>query len=181
MTPRLPSELKVGFNLGMVAAESTWSIDDNDEERKAAWEMYVELITRALVVKMATGTGLVREYLTSAYQMFDITRDILRRYGPGIAEPKPDGSYSFGLLAVATLNQVIRPRLERWHPLLDEWESGRPAGRSRLEHETMWPALDECRADLETMRATLEHWAALLADACGVPQLTAAANRPDLA
>lgn len=177
-----PNDLKIGFGVpGILSAESTWKLDDTGKEREAAWELYVELITRALVVKMAPGTGFVREYLTSAHQMFGITRDILRRHGSDIARPKPDGAYSFGLLAVATLNHVIRPRTEKWHPLLAAWEADRPEGRTPLDHERAWPQLAECQADLEAMRVTLERWAALLAQACGVPELDVAADRPDLA
>ena len=126
----------------------------------------------------AAGEGLLREALTSLYSLFAATRDILRRHGPSIAEPKPDGQYNFGYLSVAMLNAVIRPVLARWHPLLDEWENTRPSERSRVEHERQWPQDKQLRAELDRARATLASYASLLATACGVPDLSAAIPKP---
>jgi hypothetical protein len=51
-------------------------------------------VTRIAVVSLGPDEGLLREALASLHSLFAITRDILRRYGPNIAEPKPDGQYS---------------------------------------------------------------------------------------
>ena len=76
--------------------EGSWQPDER--ERDAAWEMYVELITRLAVVELRPGEGLLREALTSLYALFDITRAILRKYGPQVAKPKGEGQLSFGYL-----------------------------------------------------------------------------------
>jgi hypothetical protein len=91
-----------------------------------------------------------------------------------VAEPKPDGQYSFGYLALVILNGVVRPFLAHWHPLLEEWEEIRPPGRSRLEHERAWDHAAQLRVELEAIRVSLSQYAALLAAACGVPDLSAA-------
>ena len=84
---RAPKSVEVGLDLRFVKITGTW--EPNDAERLAAWELYVELITRVAVVPLPAGEGLLREALTSLYTLFAATRDILRRHGPGIAEPKP--------------------------------------------------------------------------------------------
>jgi hypothetical protein len=129
---RRPDSVQVGLNLHVLQISGTW--EPNEDEGKAAWELYVELVTRIAVVPLGGQEGLLREALSSLYSLFATTRDILRRYGPAIAEPKPDGQYSFGVLAVAMLNYGLRPVLARWHPALEDWEASRPDGRSRREH-----------------------------------------------
>jgi hypothetical protein len=173
---RAPKSVEVGLDLRFFKIAGTW--EPNDAERLAAWELYVELITRVAVVPLPAGEGLLREALTSLYTLFAATRDILRRHGPGIAEPKPDGQYNFGYLSVAMLNAVIRPMLARWHPLLDDWENTRPPGRSLADHERQWPQAGQLRADLDRTRAALTGYASLLAAACGIPDLSAAIPNP---
>jgi hypothetical protein len=173
---RAPKSVEVGLDLKFFKITGTW--EPNDAERLAAWELYVELITRVSVVPLPAGGGLLREALTSLYTLFASTRDILRRHGPSIAEPKPDGQYNFGYLSVAILNAAIRPVLAHWHPLLDDWENTRPPQRSQAEHERQWPQAHQLRADLDRTRTTLASYASLLATACGIPDLSTAIPKP---
>lgn len=60
------------FNLGSLEFE-------NDKaQQKAAWSLYVELSTRIAVQPLEDGEGISREALTSLYNVFGITRQILR-------------------------------------------------------------------------------------------------------
>jgi hypothetical protein len=172
---RAPKSVQVELDLKVFKVAGTW--EPNEVERRAAWELYVELLTRVAVVPLPAGEGLVREALSSLYWLFATTREVLRRAGPQVAEPKPDGQYNLAFLAVAMLNFVLRPVLGRWHPALEEWEAKRPEGRSRREHEQAWEHVDALRAELEVTRQQLTYYAALLAAACGVPDLTAAVSR----
>ncbi len=159
--------LRLPFGLGGV--EGTWEPDD--AERRAAWEMYVELVTRVTIVELRPGEGLLREALRSLYSLFETTRGILRSYGPGIAQPKGEGQYAFGLLAVIVLNRVLRPLLAEWHPRLADWESQRTPGISQAAHEGTWPENAELRAALEQVREPLTVYAGLLAEVADVPLL----------
>jgi hypothetical protein len=169
-----PKSVQVGLNMPFLQLSGTW--EPNDDERKAAWELHVELVTRIAVVPLRADEGLLREALTSLYTLFPTTRDILRRYGPDVAEPKGRGQYSFGVLAVAMLNYALRPVLAQWHPALEDWESRRPEGRSRREHELAWDRAQELRAALDTARDVVTQYARLMADACGIPDLLTAAK-----
>lgn len=173
---RAPKSVQVKLNLKIFEISGTW--EPNDAERRAAWELYIELITRIAVVPLGPEEGLIREALESLYSLFTSTRDILRRYGPEIAEPKPDGQYNFGYLSVALLNVVLRPFLARWHPALDDWETNRPPSTSRQDHERAWPEADELRRDLKSTGTTIAEYATLLASACGVPDLSTAIPTP---
>jgi hypothetical protein len=158
-------QFTVSLNLpfGLGGLEQTWEPDD--DERRAAWELYVELATRIATVPLDRDKGLAREALTSLYTLFDSTRAILRRYGPGIAQPKIDGGASFGTLAVTVL-------LSTWHPMLQDWEEQRPADVTRVAWEQQWERISELRTAVDDVRATVEQYAALLAEVAEVPVLT---------
>ena len=149
--------------------EGTWLPDDG--ERNAAWEMYVELVTRISVVELKPEEGLLREALSSLYTLFGTTRSILRKYGPSIAQPKSSGDLSFGYIAVSILNLVLRPLLAKWHPLLQDYESKRPTDVSPLTYEREWEHYNELRNELENVRLTLIKYSQLLAEVAGVPFL----------
>ena len=72
-----PAKLKkVSVNLPFGIGGAEWEADVT--ERKAAWALYVELVTRITVESLQSDQGLLREALNSLYKMFEITRQILR-------------------------------------------------------------------------------------------------------
>ena len=75
----------LGLPFGLGGISGSWSPDE--EERKAAWEMYVELVTRVGIQELRPEEGLLREALSSLYTLFQTTRRILYRYGPRVAAP----------------------------------------------------------------------------------------------
>lgn len=167
--PKLTS-VKVSLKLPFIGGvEGTWEPDES--EGKAAWEMYVELITRISVAELKPTEGLLREALSSLYTLFDTTRKILRKYGPSVAQPKGKGKLSFGYLAVVILNTVLRPILAKWHPLLLDYESTRESSVSSLEHERQWDKNQELRRVLNDVRVVLVNYANLLAQVTDVPSL----------
>jgi hypothetical protein len=167
---RGPKSVEVGLDLKVFKISGTW--EPNDAERRAAWELYVELVTRVAVVPL-TG-GLLREALTSFYALFGIAREILRRYGPDVAAPKRTGEYNLGFLTVALLNFTVRPLLSRWHPELQAWEHTRPTDVTPMAHEQAWSGHAELRQQIDSVREILASYASVLATACGIPDLRAA-------
>ncbi len=148
----------------------TWVPDER--EREAAWEMYVELSTRAAIVDLGPDEGFLREALTSLYSLFQTTRQILKDKGPTVAQPKGEGDVSFGQIAVAVLNEALRPFLTKWHPLLLDYEALRPPGVSQLEHERQWDRANELRSELNTVRSVLIGYANKLAEVAEVAPLS---------
>jgi hypothetical protein len=163
---------EVGVELGWGPAKLSGTWEPDGAERDAAWELYVELVTRIAVVPLAPGTGILREALASLYQLFGVSREILRKYGPGIARaPRKPGQYRFGHLTVWMLNAALRPVLATWHPALQRWEASRPAGMSVAEHEQAWEQAVALRAELEALRRLLLGYAEILATVCEAPAL----------
>ncbi|MDI2125324.1 hypothetical protein [Yinghuangia seranimata] len=138
-------------------------------ERDAAWELYVELVTRVSIVPLPAGGGLLREAFTSLHDLFDITRSILRKYGADTAAADP-GRMSFAAIAIGVLNG-IRPLLTTWHPELLAYEATRADGVSVTEHERAWPPHDELRQRIADLQTMLRETAELLREACGAASL----------
>ncbi len=155
--------------IGWLGIKGKWVADR--EQILAAWELYVELVTRIAVQPLQPGQGLLREALASLYALFAETRRILKTHGPGVATAATKGSLSLGLIAVKVLNQELRPVLSQWHPELQAHEQRRPADVSPLAHERAWARHDEMRNVLEGVRAHLEQYADLLAIVAGIQPL----------
>lgn len=164
-----PSVVKVSLSIPFVGQfDGTW--EPSDAERRAAWELYVELVTRISVVPLPTDQGSLRAALSSLYSLFDTTRAILKRHGPAVAVEAPSG-LSFGRLAVGVLNG-LRPTLTRWHPELDAHESTRPEHVDALSHERDWEHAAQLRREIDGTRVLLVEFARLLGSVAEVdPQL----------
>lgn len=145
----------------------------NNAERDAAWEIYVQLVTRVATAPMPHDLGSDREVLHSLYALFQVHRDVLTKYGVDVAQSKPSGQYNLGYLAVTTLNLIVRPFLTYWHGRLALWEAVRPENSTELQHEASWPEHGEFRHRLAGLRGCLQTYAGWLSTACGVPSLLA--------
>ncbi len=166
-TPNL-TEINVELSLPYIGKiAGVWK--PAEEEQKAAWELYIELVTRVSIAGLPENQGLLRESLTSLYSIFTITRDILRRYGPAIARPNNGSEISFGALAIQIVNYVLRPVLTNWHPRLLDYEHQRPATLSAYQYEQQWEQCKEFRAALQETQTVLLEYSRLLAQ---VPNLT---------
>lgn len=140
--------------------------------------MYVELVTRISVQPVGPGEGLLREALNSLHEIFDETRRILKAHGPGVATRLDGSESSFGEIAIAVLNQHLRPFLSKWHPFLQAHEAPRGPTTPPLAHEVIWPEVTQLRQELDELRGPLTKYADLLAVACGIStSLTSPAAR----
>ena len=137
-------------------------------ERAAAWELYVELVTRTSVTGLDSNHGLLREALSSLYSLFGTARGILRKHGETAASLDGRGLHEFSLLTLAILNDVLRPVLSEWHPLLREHEERRPTGIAPAAHERSWRRNQELRTALAGVRSSLDLYARRLAALAGV-------------
>lgn len=161
--------IKFRVQLPFLGIDGTW--EPNKIQRKAAWEIYIELITRVSVVELKKDEGLLREALSSLYSIFSITREILKKYGPEVAAPSPGSNISLASIAVIILNRVLRPVLAKWHPMLLDYENCRPIDKSVVEYEKEWPYNQELRDELNIVREKMIKYSNVLAEAAGVKSL----------
>lgn len=157
-----PAKLKsYKFSIPFIG-EVEWIPDST--QRKAAWELFVELTTRNSLQPLDLDQGLIRESLSSLYSLFATTRQILRSAGPDVGV----GTNTVGGIAIVLLNKRLRPFLSRWHPLLHAHECLRPPAISPIEWERMWKEEAKLRGEMESLRSDLEKYATALAEMAGV-------------
>ncbi len=136
------------LNLGFLQTE--WEPQVKDSE--AAWEMYVELLTRIATQPLSDDSGMEASALTSVYSLFGITRGILREYGKD--------SIGFAKIAIIILNQVVRPFTARWHKLSEEGAFQNPEQCSLF------------RTELEALQVNLRNYMGMLAEIAGVEEIS---------
>ncbi len=131
--------------------EMNW--EPSTEDQDAAWELYVEMLTRIATQHLQPGHGDEETALESIHKLFDITRGILRTRGRECV--------TFSKIAIVVLNQVVRPFTAKWHK-----ESLDKAFYDRAK-------CDEFRKELTLLQVELRKYTAALADIAGVEDLTA--------
>lgn len=146
-------KLKIGF------LETEWKPVEND--REAAWELYVELLTRVVTQPLSDEHGDEKTALESAYSLFGLTREVLKRKGRHCIQ--------FTKIAVVVLNQIVRPFTAKWHRLSLEGKLDDP------EHCTMF------REELKQLQITLRNYSHLLAEIADVEDLTEITEIPPAA
>ncbi|MFY0677561.1 MAG: hypothetical protein JXR18_09780 [Neptuniibacter sp.] len=127
-----------------------------DEDKAAAWELYVELLTRITTQSLVTSHGDEQSALSSIHSLFETTRVILKNNGRHCVE--------FTKIAILVLNQKIRPFTNKWHKLSIQ---GAFSDQSKCE---------EFREELESLQSTLQVYTQMLADMAGVEDLTELEN-----
>lgn len=147
---------KVTVNVPFGIGSAEWESDLT--ERKTAWSLYVELVTRVAVQPSGIGQGSARESLNSLYQLFPTTREILKAAGPDVGASRT----SVGGIAIAVLNNGLRPFLSKWHSCLKNWEAQLTAGMNSEEHERAWVQIADLYAELETLRLQLAQYSEAL-------------------
>lgn len=121
------------------------------DDQQAAWELYIELITRTTIQYLEPQDGDEKAALKSIYNLFGITREILKSRGRK--------SVNFTRVAIVVLNQVIRPFTTKWHNILD---------KESLDVEKV----TEFRGELKLLQDTLRNYTKFLSDLAGVEDLT---------
>lgn len=152
--------VKLPFGIGVAELEA------DPTQRRAAWSLYVELVTRIAMQSLEVDRGLLREVLNSLYSLFGTTREILKEAGPNVGASRK----SVGGIAIIVLNDGLRPFLSKWHPLLQAWEAKRPAELGSKEHEQNWSEELKFREELAKLRSDLNQYADALAKIAGVGQ-----------
>jgi len=122
-----------------------------DEDKTAAWELYIELLTRITTQRLGEG-GDELTALSSIHSLFETTRDIIKSNGRGCME--------FTKIAVIILNQKIRPFTSKWHQLS-------LSGCFRDKKERI-----KFRQELSELNAILSIYTQMLSEMAGVEDIT---------
>ena len=138
----------IKINASIFEADIIFSEDDKD----AAWELYVEMLTRIVSQPLPSDHGGDQEALDSVYSLFSTTRNILRRRGRRTIQ--------FSKIAIPVLNQIVRPFTAKWH--LESLRDAFDDSGKRVEF----------RRELQALQVHLRNYNRMLADVAGVEDLT---------
>lgn len=130
--------------------EAEWKPQDIDQQ--AAWELYIELLTRTATQPLSPEEGCESAALASVHALFGVTRNILKEKGRQCSD--------FSKIAVVVLNQEVRPFTAKWH---------------LLSKQNAFQDRDHCaefRRELATLQETLKHYTSLLAAIADVEDLS---------
>ena len=140
------------ISLNVMGVGLALDVDFSDEDQGAAWELYIEMLTRIVTQPLPSEDGDEQTALDSVYSLFPTTREILRRRGRGTIQ--------FSKVAIPVLNQVVRPFTEEWH-------------RKSLANAFSDPDQRvEFRDSLAVLQTDLRNYNRLLANIAGVEDLT---------
>jgi len=129
--------------------EANW--EPRDEDKNAAWDLYIELITRVATQRLDPDEGDEAAALKSIHDLFALTRSTIKRNGRHCT--------NFTRIAVVVLNQKVRPFTAKWHPRVI---AGKLNGKDRKVF----------RAELQALQTDLRNYTSLLADLADVEDLT---------
>ena len=144
------------IKLGVTFSEKFLKTKRNQEpianDKKAAWDLYIEMVTRITTQPLDPEHGDEKTALDSVYSLFQTTREILLAQGPDCVE--------FSQIAIVILNQEVRPFTAKWH-------------RKSLAGAFDNP--DECnefRTELESLQEILRAYMRTLAVLAGIEDIT---------
>lgn len=130
-----------------------------DEDKAAAWELYIELLTRITTQPLDEKHGDEKAALASVHVLFGITRQVLKKHTRNCIE--------FTKIAVVVLNQVIRPFTAKWHRLSLEEAFDDPETRKQF------------RSELVELQIILHRYTSMLAEMADVEDLTSLEDYED--
>ena len=140
-----------GLKINVGVLQTEWK--PNDRDKDAAWELYIELLTRISTQNLQPDHGDEKTALDSIHALFGLTRETLKSQGRHCG--------AFAKIAIVVLNQVVRPFTAKWHK-----ES--LAGAFKKEDRC-----GEFREELSQLQQQLREYTKMLADMAGVEDLTA--------
>jgi len=120
-----------------------------EADKDAAWELYIELLTRITTQDYDDIHGEEKTALTSVYKIFELTREIIKKYKRDCIE--------FSKIAIVILNQKIRPFTAKWHYI--EITDGFDNTNSK-----------EFRSELKYLQAVLLTYTQMLGDMAGIEE-----------
>lgn len=126
--------------------------EPKQSDRDAAWELYIELLTRIATQPLLSQDGDESAALESIHEIFDLTRNIIKKYGANCIE--------FTKIAIVVLNQIVRPFTAKWHKL-----SLNDAFNDQKQCESF-------REELCAIQNNLKIYTKMLAGMAGVEDLT---------
>ena len=144
--------IKLGVTFSEKFLKTPKNHDTQNNNRKAAWDLYIEMVTRITTQPLDPEHGDEKTALDSVYSLFQTSREILLAQGPDCVE--------FAQIAIVILNQEVRPFTAKWH---------RKSLAGAFENDT---DCTEFRQELEKLQEILRAYMRTLAVLAGIEDIT---------
>lgn len=121
-------------------------------DKNAAWDLYIELLTRVTTQELEIDHGDEETALNSLFSLFATTRKVIKDNGRDCIE--------FTKIAVVILNQKVRPFTAKWH---------------KVSASGGFKDQDNCikfRDELAQLQKVLQVYTRMLADMADIEDLT---------
>ena len=138
------------LKINAVFLEMEWNPSEPD--KNAAWDLYIELLTRITTQRLDTKHGDEATALASVFSLFSTTRKIIKDNGKDCIE--------FTKIAVVILNQKVRPFTAKWHKA------------SVVGDFAKDETCQSFREELSELQSVLSTYTQMLAEMAGVEDLT---------
>ena len=156
----VPLLTKLGVFFSETFLKKIWNPDNSsraesnpvDNNRKAAWDLYVEMETRITTQPLDPEHGDEKTALDNVYSLFQTTREILLKQGPDCVV--------FAKIAIEILNQKVRPFTAKWH---------RKSQAGAFDDAAV---CTEFREELESLQEILRAYTRTLAVLAGIEDIT---------
>ena len=161
----VPLLTKLGVFFSETFLKKIWNPDNNsrtesnpvDHNRKAAWDLYVEMETRITTQPLDPEHGDEKTALDNVYSLFQTTREILLKQGPDCVV--------FAKIAIEILNQKVRPFTAKWH---------RKSQAGAFDDAAV---CTEFREELESLQEILRAYTRTLAVLAGIEDVTSLSEK----
>lgn len=139
-----------GLKVKTPVLEADWTPSDPDKD--AAWDLYIELLTRITTQRLPDEDGTEEAALESVHKIFELTRATLKEHGRK--------AENFTRVAIIVLNQIVRPFTAKWHRLSEGGAFSEPAKCA------------EFRSELAQLQENLRAYTKMLSDLADVEDMT---------
>lgn len=146
-----------------------WKLASSGSQRRVAWALFVEIVTRIATWPMSDDAGDDGAALKSLHDLFQTTRKAITEMEP--TRILPSRNKMFGdtveTYALSMLNIDIRPFLSKWHPLWDAWKS-----ENGEAHCRSWEQHTAFRAELRDLQTKMQERAKGLGEIAEVSEIS---------
>jgi len=144
-----------------------WKLANSGLQRRVAWSIFVEIVTRIATQPMLDSEGDDGIALKSLYDLFQSTRESISEMNSiSVLPSRKRNLDTVETYSLAMLNQDLRPFLSKWHPIWDVWRKANPD--TLCSH---WDLHTAFRSDLKILQPKIRERAEGLGKIAGVSEI----------
>ena len=135
--------------------ETEFEIKIGKNDKKIAWQLYCELVTRVGVVEFIEDEDIIVYCLDSWYSFFQFAREKLKDLKPRKKSKKAERDLP--LIILKLLNEQLRPFLRKWHGQFRHfWDKEADQKLYPVKRQKSFPKYNKLVEDLKKLQIKLK-------------------------